>query len=197
VSFEWIVAWKSGRFELHMWDTGLRLRNGLWCIAYTFHDHDKMIFASEHFADSRLHADDSDQTIVDVLTILSHRPEYTDPEHFEYYTPEQIEWAQQNGEELSLLVYELEERVRRGRVACTVEICLSAWLVTFDRGGTLLLQSDYDRAAFAVGCGAIQAPYDWDGLPSKLGEDWACFDPSTIHRCPADYLGMAEPGEES
>ena len=81
-------------------------------------------------------------------------------------------------------------------VACTVETHYGAWLVRFDDGATLLLQSDFDQAAFAVHCGAIQAPPDWDGLPSKLPADvWGNFDPATITQCPDDYLDVAEPQE--
>lgn len=50
---------------------------------------------------------------------------------------------------------------RRGMVPCSVESHHGAWLVTFDDGSTLLLQSDYDQAAFAVACGVIHAPAEW------------------------------------
>jgi len=78
-----------------------------------------------------------------------------------------------------------------GMVPCTVEGHYSAWLVTFDNGATLLLQSDYDQAAFAVACGAVSAPADWDGTPSALGPAWAALEPSAIEWCPDDYLDVA------
>ena len=68
---------------------------------------------------------------------------------------------------------------------------------TGTEGNTDFSQTDYDQAAFAVSCGAVQAPEDWDGLPSKLGEDWVCFDHSTINQCPDEYVTVAQPGEES
>jgi hypothetical protein len=52
--------------------------------------------------------------------------------------------------------------------------------------------SDYDQAAFAVSCGAIDAPADWDGSPSRLGPAWWNFDPSDIDQCPDDYHDLAE-----
>lgn len=82
-----------------------------------------------------------------------------------------------------------------GMVACSVETHYGAWLVTFDSGATLLLQSDFDQAAFAVACGAIAAPPDWDGLPSRLGDAWLDCDPDGIAWCPDDYLALAEPEE--
>lgn len=82
-----------------------------------------------------------------------------------------------------------------GMIPCTVESHYSAWLVTFDDGAALLLQTDYDQAAFAVACGIICAPPDWDGLPSNLGDAWIEADPSAIDWCPDDYRALAEPEE--
>jgi hypothetical protein len=78
-----------------------------------------------------------------------------------------------------------------GMVPCTVESHYCAWLVTFDDRSSLLLQSDYDQAAFAVNCGAIEAPADWDGQPSRLGSAWVDFDLDAITACPDDYLDLA------
>ena len=79
-----------------------------------------------------------------------------------------------------------------GMVPCTVETHYGAWLVKFEDGSSLLLQTDYDQAAFAVNCGAISAPEDWDGLPSRLGKAWEDFNPEDIGWCPDDYLALAE-----
>ena len=79
-----------------------------------------------------------------------------------------------------------------GMVSCSVETHYGAWLVSFDDGSSLLLQSDYDQAAFAVNCGAIPAPEDWDGTPSTLGRAWEDFSPEDIGWCPDDYLELAE-----
>lgn len=192
---ETIRTWQSGRFKLQVFDTGRRDWRGQSRLAYTFTDAGNVIFESEDFAGSPLHADDSDATLAALLGFLSLRPGDTDREYFDRYTPEQLDWAMANGEELSLLAHEMEERARRGMVSCTVETHFTAWLVTFDGGESLLLQSDFDQAAFAVNCGAINAPPDWDGLPSKLGDSWTSFDPSTIDACPDDYRDLAEPEE--
>ena|GEM_PF-5718442 len=189
---EAIRTWQAGRFRLEVCDTGRRDWRGQSRLAYTFTDDDKVIFEGSDFCGSPLHADDSDETLAALLGFLSLRPGDTERDYFDSYTPEQLDWARANGEELSLIAHEMEERARRGMVACSVETHFSAWLVTFDTRETLLLQTDYDQAAFAVGCGAIDAPEDWDGLPSKLGSDWDSFDPSIIDACPDDYRDMAE-----
>ena len=192
---ETIRTWQAGRFKLEVFDTGRRDWRSQTRLAYTFTDGGNVIFQGEDFSGSPLHADDSDESLAALLGFLALRPGDTDREYFDSYTPEQLAWARQNGEELALLAHEVEERARRGMVACSVETHFTAWLVTFDNGQTLLLQSDFDQAAFAVSCGAIKALEDWDGLPSKLGADWAAFDPSTIVACPDEYLDAAEPEE--
>jgi len=194
---EAIHTWQSGACTLELFDTGRSDWRGQSRLAYTFRDNGAVIFQGEDFAGSPLHADDSDHTISALLGFLALSPGDTDREYFENYTPEQLDWARQHGEELSLLAHELEERARRGMVSCSVETHYGAWLVRFDNGTSLLLQSDFDQAAFAVHCGSIKAPEDWDGLPSQLGDDWVRLDPSTIDCCPDDYLDLAEPGEES
>lgn len=147
-----IRVWQSGRFRLELRDTGRRDWRGQSKLAYRFTDGGKVIFEGDDFAGSPMHADDSDETVAALLSFLSLLPGDTDPDYFDRYSPAQLDWARANGEELGLLASEMEERARRGFVACTVESHYSAWLVTFDDGATLLLQSDYDQAAFAVAC---------------------------------------------
>jgi len=64
-------------------------------------------------------------------------------------------------------------------IPCTVEWYHSAFLVTFEDGTDILLQSDWEQAAFVVDCGLIVAPDNWDGCPSTL-PDWADCDPTEI-----------------
>lgn len=192
---ELIRTWTSGRFRLELFDTHRQDWRGQTRLAYRFSDTGKLIFEGADFAGSPLHADDSDETAAALLSFLSLRPGDTDAEHFEHYTPEQLDWCRANGEELGWEASQLEERARSGFVACSVEEHCCAWLVTFDDGSTLLLQTDYDQAAFAVACGAVQAPADWDGLPSKLREAWTEFDASSIEQCPDCYLDVAEQPE--
>ena len=88
-------------------------------------------------------------------------------------------------------------KVPPGMVSCSVEHHHGAWLVSFDDGTSLLLQSDYDLASFAVSCGAVAARCDWDGSPSKLNEDaWGSLDPTTITACPSEYRDLATVEED-
>jgi len=83
-----------------------------------------------------------------------------------------------------------------GFTRCHCEYQHSALLISFYEGrrkSTLLLQTDYDQAAFAVGCGLIKADRDWDGTTSKLGQAWIDCDLTDIEYCPDDYRFMAEP----
>jgi hypothetical protein len=77
-------------------------------------------------------------------------------------------------------------------VNCTVESHYGTYIVTFEDGKTLLLQSDYDQAAFAVACGLVRAPDNWDGSPSDLGEAWENCEMTNITKCPGDYYNVVE-----
>lgn len=82
-----------------------------------------------------------------------------------------------------------------GSTRCHCEWHYSALLITFYEGrrkSTLLLQTDYDQAAFAVACGVIKADRDWDGTPSKLGKAWEDCNLTDIDYCPDYYRDVAE-----
>ena len=77
-------------------------------------------------------------------------------------------------------------------IKCTVISHYGAYIVEFKDGKTILLQSDSDKASFAVSSGLITAPDGWDGTPDKLGKAWDNFDMETIAECPYDYYDVAE-----
>ena len=77
-------------------------------------------------------------------------------------------------------------------VPCSVTSHYCSYIVEFQDGRSILLQTDYDQASFAVHSGYIVAPKDWDGCPSKLGKAWIDFDMTDICQCPEDYLDIAE-----
>ena len=81
---------------------------------------------------------------------------------------------------------------RLGMVDCIVESHFGAYVVSFPDESSILLQSDTDQAAFAVSCGLVKAPKNWDGSPSKLGKAWKDCDLEDIHECPDEYLALAE-----
>jgi hypothetical protein len=81
------------------------------------------------------------------------------------------------------------------RKLCTVDDnYYGSWLVEFRDGKTLLLQTDYDRASFAVDCGVVKAPRDWSGLPYDLPEDW-WERGGRVASCPIEYYEMAADNE--
>lgn len=109
---EHIRTWQDGPFRLELYDTN-QTRYGKSQLAYQFYHNGKLVFEGDDFCASPLHAIDGDETVAGLLTFLSLRPGDTDPEYFEGYTPEQMDFAQQEGENLSLLAMEMEENARR------------------------------------------------------------------------------------
>jgi hypothetical protein len=91
------------------WDTQRRFDTGQWKIGYTFYDNAELIFSGEDCGVSPMHGIDSDDALAGLLSFLSLRPGDTDADYFKDYTPDQMDWAQANGEELSMFVMEVEE----------------------------------------------------------------------------------------
>ncbi len=77
-------------------------------------------------------------------------------------------------------------------VACRVVSECCGYVISFRNGKSILLQSDINYVSFAVNCGLIPAPNDWDGDPSKLNvKYWEyCF--TDIRKCPEEYMKLAE-----
>jgi len=102
----------SKPFRLELYDSGKRNpHTGRYYIGYKFYHDDNLIFSGEDFSPSPLHAIDGDESIASLLSFLSLQPGDTDDEYFDDYMPEQMEWCQQYGEELSWLAMELEEEL--------------------------------------------------------------------------------------
>lgn len=104
-----IRVWESDGFRLEMYDTHRRDNRGQTRIGYVLSHNGQMVFDGEDFCGSPLHSGDSNATAGALLSFLSLRPGDTDREYFDNYTSEQMEFAQQHGEYLSLLAMELEE----------------------------------------------------------------------------------------
>ena len=75
-------------------------------------------------------------------------------------------------------------------IPCTVTQHYGAYVVTTEFG-SLLLQSDYDQASFAVNCGLLRSPSDWDGTPSTL-DGWEDADLTDIDYIPDDYVAYLQ-----
>jgi len=99
----------NGRsYLLEMCATGGTDNRGCETVAYRLQRNltDKPIFLGADFHGSPLHATDSDESVVALMGFLTLRPGDTDSEYFESYTPEQLEWAETEAEELSCAVTE-------------------------------------------------------------------------------------------
>jgi hypothetical protein len=93
-------------YRLRMWDAGGQ-RNGPWdprtYIRYEFSDpKGNVIFSDDDFSSSPMHAIDSDESVRSLLSFLTLRPGDTDDKYFQDYTPEQMEFAESEAENLSL-----------------------------------------------------------------------------------------------
>lgn len=86
---------------------------------------------------------------------------------------------------------QLDELILKGiLVPCSVTTHCGSYLVTFKNGSRLLLQDGCDQATFAVDCGFIDAPTNWNGAPSSL-PGWGDRELCDIRGCPGQYAELA------
>lgn len=110
MNHELIRTWEEGPFKLDLFDTGEVDDRGASRLAYMFYCEGKLIFQGEDYHCSPLASVDGDRSVSGLLTFLSLKPGDTDREYFQDYTEEQMDFAREHGEELSLYAMELEER---------------------------------------------------------------------------------------
>lgn len=97
-------------FGLTLWDTGRRDWRGQSVLGYRLTMRSPgmssfdVLFEGEDFAGSPLHGDDSDETVMSLMTFLTLRPGDTDAEYFAKYTPMQMDFATHYAETLSCYV---------------------------------------------------------------------------------------------
>jgi hypothetical protein len=111
-SFDLVRTWEDPDgygFKLNLYDT-YQTSYGKSRLAYRFYHGDKIVFEGDDFFSSPSHAIDADATVAGLLHFLSLKPGDTDREYFEGYTEEQLAFANEWGETLSLYVEELEDR---------------------------------------------------------------------------------------
>jgi hypothetical protein len=90
-------------FTLNTFDSGRRDELGKSILEYQFQGPDgKVIFEGADFSCSPMHAIDSDEAVRALLSFLVLRRGDTDDEYFENHTPEQMEFANEHGEILSM-----------------------------------------------------------------------------------------------
>jgi len=98
------------RVELY-WSSERARQPGRVNLAYRFYHGGDKIFEGLHFSPAPGLEVDGDESFGALLGFLSLQPGDTDDEYFEDYTPEQLAWAIEHGEELSWIAMELEEKV--------------------------------------------------------------------------------------
>lgn len=109
--YELLRTWAASDFTLKLYDTHKADRDGKSVLAFELFDASRgelAVFNGDDFHCSPLHAVDSDRTVASLLSFLSLRPGDTDREHFADYTPAQLAWCQDRGEELSFFAHALE-----------------------------------------------------------------------------------------
>lgn len=72
-----------------------------WRLAYELRQDGRVIFSGDDYGCSPLHAIDSDQSVVSLMSFLTLRPGDTDEEYFAKHTDEQREYCEQHAEALS------------------------------------------------------------------------------------------------
>lgn len=111
-----IKVWRKYGYVLRLWQTGQRKSTGQEILRYQFKDGRKVIFEGQDFGCSPLHAIDSLACVYSLLGFLSLKKGDTDADYFKDYTPEQLAWRDSRRcEELSILVFDWEERADRRR----------------------------------------------------------------------------------
>lgn len=101
--------WSGDGFALEMFYAGVSNR-GSAKVAYRFYDGERLIFEGDDYGPSPCWAYDGDESVASLLAFLSLRPGDTDSEYFDDYTPEQLAWADERAEDLSVLAMLMEER---------------------------------------------------------------------------------------
>ena len=90
-------------YTLETWETGKNAPTGQYLLRYRMCKPDgTALFEGDDYGCSPMDCIDSDASLIGLLGFLTCRPGDTDDEYFASYTPEQLEWAESEAEELQL-----------------------------------------------------------------------------------------------
>lgn len=103
-----LVTWKYKDYRLELYDPYLPQKESQYYLTYEFYCQGKLIFYGSDYGCSPCHAIDSQECVCTLLSFFALRPEETYSEYFENYTPEQLDFAQIEGEDLNMVVLEAE-----------------------------------------------------------------------------------------
>ncbi len=105
------TVWTEGDFALLMSEEPEGYSGNRKYYGYELRYKGTPIFQGSDYSPSPLHGPHSKESIANLLGFLSVKPGDVDPEYFEDYTPDQMRFVTEHGEELSVHVYDLEALV--------------------------------------------------------------------------------------
>jgi hypothetical protein len=109
------VSYNLEGYILSLDYAGRGTSQGHTIVNYTFtNPQGETIFSGSDFRVPPIHSCDGIEAAASLLSFLTLRSGDTDSEYFDDYTPAQIEFRDSNAENLSMYVYEIEERLREG-----------------------------------------------------------------------------------
>ena len=95
---------KVGKYKLLLWDTGRHRQPNHSALGYAFYELPEVpLFIGEDFGCPSNTPIDSDECLRSLLGFLTLRPGDTDPEYFEEYSPDQLDFCATEAEELAYL----------------------------------------------------------------------------------------------
>jgi len=107
---ELVLMWADGPFHLAIYDTQTTDHLGKFRLSYRFYHVENgqpnLIFEGDDFCTPK--CVDDPWNIIQLLGFLSLKDGDTDPEYFDDYTPEQIEWRDEHAEDLACVVADME-----------------------------------------------------------------------------------------
>lgn len=107
---ELIRTWNSKPFSLNLYDLFKTDKYGKSVLGYEFYLDGELIFEGNDFHCSPMNAIDSDEIVAALLGFLALRPGDTDKNYFDDYSLKQMQFANDYGELLSCIVYDMENK---------------------------------------------------------------------------------------
>lgn len=118
---------KGSSFILRMWETHGQSRTGQQILGYRLSMRlykgrkETVVFDAADYGCSPMHSIDGVEAVAGLLGFLTLRKGDTDAEYFEDYTPEQLAFASEHAEALSMYCMDGDEQSMRELARCAVE----------------------------------------------------------------------------
>lgn len=121
------TVWTEGDFVLLMSEEPEGYSGNREYYGYELRYKGTPIFQGSDYSPSPLHGPYSRESIANLLGFLSVKPGDVDPEYFKDYTPDQMRFVTEHGEELSVHVWDQEALVNSYRGRATGWQLLNRW----------------------------------------------------------------------